>query len=149
MADYEPIELNAMFRAGHSTIWELADKSGVLASLNMRLARLAALERKKIEDEYLEVIQLIAELEDILANPARVLSIIKDELLDVKKRYAGERRTRSDQQTGRAGDGQAQQHPSLHTGQYPWCSAIWPGRGMPSAAFAKAQTHRSGMGVLV
>ena len=39
------------------------------AILDMRLARLAALERKKIEDEYLEVIQLIAELEDILANP--------------------------------------------------------------------------------
>jgi DNA gyrase subunit A len=64
------------------------------AILDMRLARLAALERKKIEDEYLEVIQLIAELEDILANTARVLSIIKDELLDLKKRYAGERRTR-------------------------------------------------------
>jgi DNA gyrase subunit A len=64
------------------------------AILDMRLARLAALERKKIEDEYLEVIQLIAELEDILANQARVLSIIKDELLDLKKRYAGERRTR-------------------------------------------------------
>jgi DNA gyrase subunit A len=64
------------------------------AILDMRLARLAALERKKIEDEYLEVIQLIAELEDILANPARVLSIIKDELQDLKKRYAGERRTR-------------------------------------------------------
>ena len=43
------------------------------AILDMRLARLAALERKKIEDEYLPVIQLIAELEDILANPARVL----------------------------------------------------------------------------
>ena len=64
------------------------------AILDMRLARLAALERKKIEDEYLEVIQLIAELEDILANPARVLAIIKDELVDLKKRYAGERRTR-------------------------------------------------------
>jgi len=64
------------------------------AILDMRLARLAALERKKIEDEYLQVIQLIAELEDILANPARVLAIIKDELADLKKRYAGERRTR-------------------------------------------------------
>src|ERR671925_583732 len=64
------------------------------AILDMRLARLAALERKKIEDEYLEIIQLIAELEDILANPARVLSIIKDELRDLKKRYAGDRRTR-------------------------------------------------------
>ena len=51
----------------------------------MRLARLAALERKKIEDEYLEVIQQIAELEDILANPPRVLAIIKDELRELKK----------------------------------------------------------------
>ena len=64
------------------------------AILDMRLARLAALERKKIEDEYLSVIQLIAELEDILANPARVLSIIKDELTELKRKYAGERRTR-------------------------------------------------------
>jgi DNA gyrase subunit A len=64
------------------------------AILDMRLARLAALERKKIEDEYLEVIQLIAELEDILANPGRVLRIIKDELSELKRKYAGERRTR-------------------------------------------------------
>src|SRR4051794_29118331 len=64
------------------------------AILDMRLARLAALERKKIEDEYLNVIQLIAELEDILANPQRVLTIIKDELADLKKRFGGERRTR-------------------------------------------------------
>ncbi len=64
------------------------------AILDMRLARLAALERKKIEDEYLAVIQLIAELEDILANPARILAIIKDELTELKRKYAGERRTR-------------------------------------------------------
>jgi DNA gyrase subunit A len=64
------------------------------AILDMRLARLAALERKKIEDEYLQIIQLIAELEDILANPGRVLAIIKDELTELKRKYAGERRTR-------------------------------------------------------
>ncbi len=64
------------------------------AILDMRLARLAALERKKIEDEYLAVIQQIAELEDILANPARILAIIRDELTELKKKYAGERRTR-------------------------------------------------------
>jgi DNA gyrase subunit A len=64
------------------------------AILDMRLARLAALERKKIEDEYFQVIQLIAELEDILANPARVLAIIKDELVELKRKYAGDRRTR-------------------------------------------------------
>src|SRR5580765_2711886 len=64
------------------------------AILDMRLARLAALERKKIEDEYLSVIQLIAELEDILANPQRVLGIIKDELAELKKKFGGDRRTR-------------------------------------------------------
>ncbi|HEY7942220.1 MAG TPA: DNA gyrase subunit A [Candidatus Limnocylindrales bacterium] len=64
------------------------------AILEMQLRRLAALERKKIEDEYLAVIQLIAELEDILANPARVLAIIKDELTELARKYAGERRTR-------------------------------------------------------
>ena len=64
------------------------------AILDMRLARLAALERKKIEEEYLAVIQLIAELEDILANPNRILGIIKEELTELKRKHAGERRTR-------------------------------------------------------
>jgi len=71
------------------------------AILDMRLARLAALERKKIEDEYLGVIQLIAELEDILANPSRVLGIIKDELAELKRKYAGDRRTRVADDTSR------------------------------------------------
>jgi DNA gyrase subunit A len=64
------------------------------AILEMQLRRLAALERKKIEDEYLAVIQLIAELEDILANPSRILGIIKEELAELARKYAGERRTR-------------------------------------------------------
>jgi DNA gyrase subunit A len=64
------------------------------AILEMQLRRLAALERKKIEDEYLATIKLIAELEDILANPARVLRIIKDELAEIADKYAGARRTR-------------------------------------------------------
>jgi DNA gyrase subunit A len=71
------------------------------AILDMRLARLAALERQKIEDEYLAVIQLIAELEDILANPARVLQIIKDELTELKRKYAGARRTRVEDSASR------------------------------------------------
>ncbi len=71
------------------------------AILDMRLARLAALERRKIEDEYLQVIQLIAELEDILANPSRVLAILKDELADLRKRYGGERRTRVEDSASR------------------------------------------------
>ncbi|MBA2570034.1 MAG: DNA gyrase subunit A [Chloroflexi bacterium] len=64
------------------------------AILEMQLRRLAALERKKIEDEYLAVIQLIAELEDILANPSRVMRIIAEELAELDRKYAGERRTR-------------------------------------------------------
>jgi DNA gyrase subunit A len=64
------------------------------AILDMRLARLAALERKKIEDEYLAVIQQIGELEDILASPARVFAIIKEELAEISRKHAGERRTR-------------------------------------------------------
>jgi len=62
--------------------------------LEMQPRRPAALERKKIEDEYLATIKTIAELEDILANPARVLSIIKDELRDLAAKYAGPRLTR-------------------------------------------------------
>src|SRR5262249_52097533 len=80
-------------RTNLMTKFDLSERQAQ-AILDMRLARLAALERKKIEDEYLEVIQLIAELEDILASPARVLGIIKDELAELKRRFAGERRTR-------------------------------------------------------
>ncbi len=64
------------------------------AILEMQLRRLAALERKKIEDEYIAIIQLIGELEDILANPRRVLEIIKNENIELERKYAGQRRTR-------------------------------------------------------
>jgi DNA gyrase subunit A len=64
------------------------------AILDMQLRRLAALERKKIEDEYKEVIKLIAELEDILANPRKVLHLIKEDLKYLKEKYGDARRTR-------------------------------------------------------
>jgi DNA gyrase subunit A len=64
------------------------------AILEMQLRRLAALERKKIEDEYRSIIQLIAELEDLLANPRKVLQVIKDELAELEKRYGDDRKTR-------------------------------------------------------
>lgn len=64
------------------------------AILEMQLGRLASMERKKIEDEYREVIKLIAELEDILANTRRVLQLIKDDLVYLKGKYGDERRTR-------------------------------------------------------
>lgn len=64
------------------------------AILDMQLRRLAALERKKIEDEYREVIQLIAQLEDVLANPHKILHLIQEDLRRIKEKYGDERRTR-------------------------------------------------------
>ncbi len=64
------------------------------AILEMQLRRLAALERKKIENEYESVIRLIAELEDLLANPRKMLNVIKEELADLQRTYGDERKTR-------------------------------------------------------
>jgi len=64
------------------------------AILEMQLRRLAALERKKIEDEYRELIKLISELEDILANPRRILHMIQRDLEELKEKYGDARRTR-------------------------------------------------------
>jgi DNA gyrase subunit A len=64
------------------------------AILEMQLRRLAALERKKIEDEYESIIRLIAELEDLLANPRKVLTVVKDEINDLAKRHGDDRKTR-------------------------------------------------------
>jgi len=75
------------------------------AILAMQLRTLAGLERKKIEDELAELLQLITELEAILADEHRILSIIKDELKDMKKRFGDERRTRVvPQELGRMSD---------------------------------------------
>jgi DNA gyrase subunit A len=63
------------------------------AILEMQLRRLAALERKRIEDEYTEVIQKIAYFEDLLANPRKILYLVKEDLAELKKEYGGVRRT--------------------------------------------------------
>ena len=63
------------------------------AILDMRLQRLTGLERKKIEDEYADVLETIAYLEGVLADEKKVLAIIKEDLLDVKKRFGDPRRT--------------------------------------------------------
>ncbi len=63
------------------------------AILEMQLRRLAGLERKKIEDELAELMKLIAKLEGILASEAKILKIIRDEMLELKEKYGDERRT--------------------------------------------------------
>jgi DNA gyrase subunit A len=59
----------------------------------MQLQRLAGLEREKIENELNQLLELIADLKDILANEERVLEIIHDELLVIKEKYSDKRRT--------------------------------------------------------
>ncbi len=63
------------------------------AILDMRLQRLTGLERQKIEDEYKETIKLIEKLKGILKNEERRNIIITEELLELKKKYADDRRT--------------------------------------------------------
>ena len=63
------------------------------AILDMRLQRLTGLERDKIEAEYAELQKMIAYYKEVLANESMVLGIIKDELTEIKRKYADERRT--------------------------------------------------------
>jgi len=63
------------------------------AILDMQLRRLAALERRRIQEEYAELQAKIAELKAILEDPSKVRAIVKDELLQVKRRFADPRRT--------------------------------------------------------
>ncbi len=63
------------------------------AILDMRLYQLTGLERDKIEAEYLELMKTIAELRDILENEQRLLDVIKEEMLELKEKYATPRRT--------------------------------------------------------
>ena len=64
------------------------------AILDMRLARLAALERKKIEDELKEVLKEIKYLEGLLADPKKILGLISDDMARLKSSYGDERLTR-------------------------------------------------------
>ncbi len=60
----------------------------------MQLRRLAALERQKIEEEHKQVAEQIAHLEDLLANPKKILALIQDDMRELAEKYGDERRTR-------------------------------------------------------
>ena len=68
------------------------------AILDMQLRRLANLERKKIFDEYSEVVKTIAYLEDLLANPRRILLLIREDVDELKSKYGDSRRTEISEQ---------------------------------------------------
>ena len=63
------------------------------AILEMRLKRLTGLEKEKIEEEIAQLTEAIKELEDILADEKKIFDIIKKEMLEIKEKYADERRT--------------------------------------------------------
>lgn len=85
--DSDEAKKNLMERFGLSELQ-------AVAILDMQLRRLAALERKKIEDEYKAVMELIGFLEDLLAHPVKILKIIKDEIIKLKEKYDDGRRTK-------------------------------------------------------
>ncbi|MDV4150836.1 DNA gyrase subunit A [Clostridium sp. AL.422] len=72
--------------------FNLSDKQAQ-AILEMRLRRLTGLERDKIEEEYAELMKQIEYLNSILASEEKLLSVIKEELIEIKRRYSDDRRT--------------------------------------------------------
>ncbi|MFZ2167359.1 MAG: DNA gyrase subunit A [Minisyncoccia bacterium] len=64
------------------------------AILEMRLSKLAGLERKKLEDELSEVQALIKKLKDILSSPKKILAVVRKELEELMEKYGDDRRTR-------------------------------------------------------
>ncbi|MDQ8196552.1 DNA gyrase subunit A [Pelagicoccus enzymogenes] len=71
--------------------YPLSDRQ-VTAILDLRLYQLTGMERDKIEEEYAELLKLIEELRSILENEYKLLSIIKDELLELKEKYTSPRK---------------------------------------------------------
>jgi len=80
-------------REGLMKSFNLTEKQAQ-AILDMRLQRLTGLERRKIEDELKDIMELIKELKGILADEQKVLQIIKDELSEIKETFGDDRRTR-------------------------------------------------------
>lgn len=80
-------------RQGLITKFNLTEKQAQ-AILDMRLQRLTGLEREKIELEYKELIEKISYLKSILADEKLLLQVLKQEILEIKKKYSDERRTK-------------------------------------------------------
>ncbi len=72
--------------------FELSERQAT-AILDMRLYQLTGLERKKLEDEYLEIIKRISYLKDLLANEDKIYDLIKTDMGEIKEQYGDERRT--------------------------------------------------------
>lgn len=86
-ASYDDAKERLMERFGLSDIQ-------AQAILDMRLKTLSGLQREKIEEEYQQLMELIAHLRELLANEHLVLELVKEELLEVKQKYGDERKTK-------------------------------------------------------
>jgi len=82
-----------MAREGLMHTFEMSERQAQ-AVLDLQLHRLTSLEIEKIEKEYAEVMKRIEYLEDLLSNPRKLMLVVKDELLDMKKRHGDARRSR-------------------------------------------------------
>ncbi len=90
------IKASADKEVAHKNLMKKFDFSDAQATaiLEMKLQTLAGLERQKIENELEEKIKLIKELRVLLADPKKILKVIKDELLEIKNKYGDERKTK-------------------------------------------------------
>ena len=79
-------------RSGLMKTFELSEIQAN-AILDLRLQRLVALERQKIEDEYVALLKTISNLEDILRSQKRIYALVKDDVAAVKKKFGDKRRT--------------------------------------------------------
>ena len=93
-------EIIKVIRASYSDAKErLMDRFGLSdiqaqAILDMQLRRLQGLERKKIEDEYAELMKKIAYYKELLASEKKLMNVVKDEMLEIRRKYGDERRTK-------------------------------------------------------
>lgn len=92
----ETIKKSSTKEVAHDNLMKKFRLSDLQASaiLEMRLSTLAGLERKKVEDELEEKRKLIAYLEDLLKSPKKILGVVTSELLEIKKNFGDERRTK-------------------------------------------------------
>ena len=88
----KPKEVNEIYGLMKNGLYKLSSIQAQ-AILDLRLHRLTGLEREKVLNEFLKVIENIYDLLDILNNYSRLMSVIKDELIEVKEEFSDERRT--------------------------------------------------------
>ncbi len=92
MAEFFTVNFKDGFDNGESNVRQLSDAQAQ-AIVEMTLGKLTGMERDKIEEELARLHALILELEGILADDGKIAQIIKDEMLEIKRKFADERRT--------------------------------------------------------